>query len=208
MYNAQGDQSSLWLSLLLFNGFFSWQCVFLLSLSLLQLGLVKGCDFCDVRFVSHVCMVPHYLERRKSSNWRYKNKKNNYMSYCLLLLERGWTSIPKFVVVWNFFLVAVCFFHFMVCAIFMDSSKVGKWRIACFSCLSRGKKPKQNTHKLQFSLFENALSTHIRQECFFPSISSWLLSFVLGLKQLWQTHFVCFKSLVVVNPLPRWFVSQ
>lgn len=32
-----------------------WQCVFLLSLSLLQFGLVKGCDLCDVWFVTHVC---------------------------------------------------------------------------------------------------------------------------------------------------------
>lgn len=35
--------------------FFCWQCVFLCSFSLLQFGLVEGCDLRDVWFVSHVC---------------------------------------------------------------------------------------------------------------------------------------------------------
>lgn len=35
--------------------FFCWQCVFLLSFSLLQFGLVKCCDLFDVWFVTHVC---------------------------------------------------------------------------------------------------------------------------------------------------------
>lgn len=35
--------------------FFGWQRVFLLGLRLLQLVLVKGCDFIDVRSLSHVC---------------------------------------------------------------------------------------------------------------------------------------------------------
>lgn len=35
--------------------FFGWQWVFLLSLGLLQLGLVKGCNLSDVRLVRHVC---------------------------------------------------------------------------------------------------------------------------------------------------------
>lgn len=34
---------------------FCWQRVFLLSLRLLQFGLVKGCDLRDVWFVTHVC---------------------------------------------------------------------------------------------------------------------------------------------------------
>lgn len=34
---------------------FCWQRVFLLSVSLLQFRLVKGCDLCNVWFVTHVC---------------------------------------------------------------------------------------------------------------------------------------------------------
>lgn len=41
----------------------------------------------------------------------------------------------------------VFFFHFLVCAVSMDSAKVGKCRIACCSCLSRGER-NQNTHKV------------------------------------------------------------
>ncbi len=43
MYSAQEDWSSLWL-LLLFDGFFGWQGVFLLSVRLLQLRLVETFD--------------------------------------------------------------------------------------------------------------------------------------------------------------------
>lgn len=35
--------------------FFCRECVFLLSLSLLQFALVKGFDLLDVWFVTHVC---------------------------------------------------------------------------------------------------------------------------------------------------------
>lgn len=123
------------------------------------------------------------MREKKKREGVQNDETKNYTSYCLLLLERSWTAVPK-LVVWIFFpccccfVVFVCVSSFLVCAISMDSSKVDKCRIACSSCLSRGKKPKQNTHtrtarthththiKLQFPLFENALSTHIRQECF------------------------------------------
>lgn len=107
----------------------------------------------------------------RSSNWR--NKKLHE----LLLVTAGEKldicskacSLDFFPLLLLF--LCVCVSSFLVCAISMDSSKVDKCRIACSSCLSRGKKPKQNTRtrthtKLQFPLFENALSTHIRQECF------------------------------------------
>lgn len=35
-------------------------------------------------------------------------KQKNYTSYCLLLLERSWTSVPK-LVVWIFFPCCCCF---------------------------------------------------------------------------------------------------
>lgn len=70
--------------------------------------------------------------------------------------------------------LCVCVSSFLVCAISMDSSKVDKCRIVAACQGERNQnKTKQNTHthththiKLQFPLFENALSTHIRQECF------------------------------------------
>lgn len=109
-----------------------------------------------------------------------------------------------------------CFFFFLVCAVSMDSSKVGKCRIACRSCLSRGRetKNKTHTHKLQFPLFEKALSTHIRQECCcfsFPPFSFFgcFPPCLVGNNRCRHTLF-CFKSLVVVDLIcfPRWFVSQ
>lgn len=93
------------------------------------------------------------LEGEKKTNKKREgvetDETKNYTSYCLLLLERSWTSVPK-LVVWIFFpllllFLCVCVSSFLVCAISMDSSKVDKCRIACSSCLSREKKPKQNT---------------------------------------------------------------
>lgn len=47
-------------------------------------------------------------EKREKKN--LEGDKKDYKSYCLLLLERGWTSIPKFVVVWTFSLLRFFFF--------------------------------------------------------------------------------------------------
>lgn len=44
-----------------------------------------------------------------------------------------------------FVVAVVVFFNVLVCAVSMDSSKVGKCRIACCSCLFTGKKTK-HTH--------------------------------------------------------------
>lgn len=41
--------------LLLFDGFFRWERVLLLSLSLLQLALVEVGDFIEIGFVRHGC---------------------------------------------------------------------------------------------------------------------------------------------------------
>lgn len=81
----------------------------------------------------------------RSSNWR--NKKLHE----LLLVTAGEKldicskacSLDFFPLLLLF--LCVCVSSFLVCAISMDSSKVDKCRIACSSCLSRGKKPKQNT---------------------------------------------------------------
>lgn len=127
----------------------------------------------------------------------------------MLLLERGRTSIPKFVVVWTFSLwllfflllfFCVCVF-FLLCAISMDSSKGDKCRVACCSCLLMGEINQNKTHtrththtKLQFPLFENVLSTHIQQECFFFFSPIFVSVFL----RAWP-RFVCFESVVVVD---------
>lgn len=61
---------------------FCWQCVFLLSLSLLQFGLVKGCDLRDVWFVTHVC--------RWSSKERPQLDKQEVMRTWEGKLQREW----------------------------------------------------------------------------------------------------------------------
>lgn len=106
-------------------------------------------------------------------------------SYCLLLLE---LFTPKFVVVWTFSLLLFLRWFFfsplLLCAISIDSCKVGKCRIACCSCLSTQKRKTKRR-------FENAQSTCIRQECLFVVCLLFvflrLFSSTLGWK---QTHFL------------------
>lgn len=149
--------------------------------------------------------------------WRSWNWRDEKGLQELLLVTAGkrMDVYSKVCCCLDFFLVAV-FFFFLVCAVSMDSSKVGKCRIACRSCLSRGRetKNKTHTHKLQFPLFEKALSTHIRQECCcfsFPPFSFFgcFPPCLVGNNRCRHTLF-CFKSLVVVDLIcfPRWFVSQ
>lgn len=141
--------------------------------------------------------VTQSLVEKKKTGRSSTDETKRTTSYCLLLLERM-DIYSKVCSCLDFFSCCCCFFffllffYFLVCAVSMDSSKVGKCRIACRSCLSRGEKPKQNTHTqtLQFPLFENALSTHIRQECCFFSPFFWLFFSVLGWKQSLQTYFV------------------
>lgn len=64
------------------------------------------------------------LEGEKKTNKKREgvetDETKNYTSYCLLLLERSWTSVPK-LVVWIFFslvavvFVCVCFFLLGLC---------------------------------------------------------------------------------------------
>lgn len=61
---------------------FCWQCVFLLSLRLLQFGLVKGCDLRDVWFVTHVC--------RQSSRDKPQLEQQAVMRTREGKLQRGW----------------------------------------------------------------------------------------------------------------------
>lgn len=109
--------------------------------------------------------VTQSLEEEKTKTWEgveTDETERDYKSYCLLLLERGWTSIPKFVV-WTLSVCCCCcpFCLFLVCAVAMDSSKVGKCRIACCSCfvevggwVGRGG-PKQKHAHTQVTIFHS-----------------------------------------------------
>lgn len=84
-----------------------------------------------------------------------------------LLLVTAGTNMDSKVVVWAvslllLFGVVFFFLHFLVCAIRIHNSKVGKCRIACCNVLTWEKKRKWNAQ------FENAQSTHIGQEHVLP----------------------------------------
>lgn len=107
-----------------------------------------------------------------------------------------------------FFLVL---FFFLFCAVSMDSSKVGKCRIACRSCLSRGEKPKQNTHTSYnfHSLKKHWAPTFDRNVVFLFLLFFFFGCFPLCLvgNNCCRHTLFCFKSLVVVDlicsPPPR-----
>lgn len=65
---------------------------------------------------------------RKKKEFKLTIQKQKKRLHELLLVTAGkrMDIYSKVCCCLDFFLVAVCFFHFMVCAIFMDSSKVGK----------------------------------------------------------------------------------
>lgn len=154
----------------------------------------------------------------RSSNWR--NKKLHE----LLLVTAGEKldicskacSLDFFPLLLLF--LCVCVSSFLVCAISMDSSKVDKCRIACSSCLSRGKKPKQNTHthartRTQSYNFHSlkmhwAPTSDRNVFLFFSLRFCGLFSSVCGRKQSRQMRFVRFKSLVVdLICFPHWLVG-
>lgn len=92
-------------------------------------------------------------EKRKRI-FKLTRPKGLIASYC-------WKEERQFVVV-GLFHCCCCLF----CAVSMDSSKVGKCRIACRIAACRvGEKPKQKTHTSHNLYRGNELSPHIRQEC-------------------------------------------
>lgn len=99
----------------------------------------------------------------------------------------------------------VFFFFSLLCAVSMDSSKVGKCRIACCSCFQGEREPNKNnlthththTHNYYFQPLKNTPSTHIQQECFLFPLLLWWFSSVHCREQSLHTHFVCFESLMV-----------
>lgn len=178
--------------------------------------------------------VTHESPGRREENWEGGLNRGDKNNYKLLLVTAGkrMDTCSKVCSCLDFFLVAavgffcVCFSSWF-CAISTDSSKVGKCRVACCSCLLRGEKPKQNTHththahtqSYNFhSLKMHWAPTFDRNVCFvfFPPYL-WLFSSTLGWKQSRQTRFGLLQKLSgggggsdLLPPrwLVGWFVSQ
>lgn len=111
----------------------------------------------------------------------------------------------------DFFLVAVLvFFCWFVPFLWTALKQASAGQLVVAAC--RGERNQNKTHKFQFALFENALSTHIQQECcFFLHCFGCFPPCLVGNNHCRvQTHFVCFKSSVVVDLIcfSNWFVSQ
>lgn len=95
--------------------------------------------------------VTQSLGEKKKSGMEFKLMRRKRLKELLLVAAGKRMDIySKVCCCLDFFLVAVVVFFVLffplLCAVAMDSSKVGKCRIACCSCLSRGGGPKQNTH--------------------------------------------------------------
>lgn len=130
-----------------------------------------------------------------------ETKRTTRVIACYCWREDG-HLFPSLLLFGLFFLLLLLFFYFLVCAVSMDSSKVGKCRIACRSCLSRGEKPKQNTHT---SYNSHSLKTH-QAPTFDRNVVFLFLRFffgcfppcLVGNNHCRHTLF-CFKSFVVVD---------
>lgn len=83
----------------------------------------------------------------------------------------------------------------------MDSSTVGKCRIAYCSCLSRGKKAKRNTNKLQFPPFQKKhRAPALDRNVVFSSVFLCVVVFFRD-RLSRQTRFVCFEKLSGGGPI-------
>lgn len=146
----------------------------------------------------------------KKTNWRDKKRLQ------LLLVTAGKSTdiYSKVCCCLDFFLVAVFFVSFaflcLVCAVSIDSYKVGKCRIACCSCLSTGKETKHthtHTHESYnfHSLKMHRAPTFNRNVFFFllPPFFLWLFSSALGLETITAGR----HTLFVLKAQWRWIWS-
>lgn len=146
----------------------------------------------------------------RSWNWQ--------KTYCLLLLERGWTFIPKSV--WRLIVAVVLKTQFTLslCAV-LYRQLWGKCRVASCSCLLR-EPNKKHTHNY-FQSLKIAPSSHIQQECFlflcfcggFPLCTTGTITAytLLALKARWWTSsvfpLVCLTIAPISVQLLQWWAE-
>lgn len=119
-----------------------------MSSTILKLFFFSGIMLCVCTKTSTFCFFGRSQlsegekMHRSLLNWQKKKKRKKDRSYCLLLLERGSQSLSGLFIVVAVF--RVFFFFSLLCAVSMDSSKVGKCRIACCSCFQGEREPNKN----------------------------------------------------------------